>query len=128
MRPAVPARAPSATAIETNPSVPIGADEATERVREPPSTSASTPSGSGAAIENSRSSRFSGYGYVVSRVRSSSRDSPGSTSSVAPVNTGGWFSRGVTVIGSTRVAMRPSGSSAPSPSVTSNAIDAGPKY
>ncbi|OUD84850.1 hypothetical protein CMMCAS03_14460 [Clavibacter michiganensis subsp. michiganensis] len=43
----------------------------------------------------------------------------------APVNTGGWFSVGVTVIGSTSAAVRPP---APEPSVTVNEIAAGPKY
>ena len=43
------------------------------------------------------------------------------------MSTGGWFSRGVTVMGSTIVATRPSGSVAEAPSVTSNESEAGPK-
>lgn len=61
----------------------------------------------------------------MSRLRSITFCWPGSNSIVAPVNTGGWSSRGVTVIGSTRVAVR---ADAPPPSDTSNEIDAGPKY
>ncbi len=44
------------------------------------------------------------------------------------MNAGGWFCRGVTLMGSTRVAFRPAGSFADVPSVTSKEIDAGPKY
>ncbi|OUE25143.1 hypothetical protein BFL36_05490 [Clavibacter michiganensis] len=52
-------------------------------------------------------------------------DCPGSRSITAPVNTGGWFSVGVTVIGSTSAAVRPPPS--PAESVTVKEIAAGPK-
>ena len=52
---------------------------------------------------------------------------PGSKSMRAPVNTGGWFSRGVTSIGRTIVATLPPGSVALDPSVTWNEMEAGPK-
>ncbi|OUE32102.1 hypothetical protein BFL35_01665 [Clavibacter michiganensis] len=54
-----------------------------------------------------------------------SLDCPGSRSMTAPVNTGGWFSVGVTVTGSTSAAVRPP---SPAASVTVNEIAAGPKY
>jgi hypothetical protein len=54
------------------------------------------------------------------------RVSPGCISTEEPVNAGGWFDRGVTVIGSTSVATRPLPPFADDPSVTSNEIDALP--
>ena len=65
---------------------------------------------------------------MVSFSRSSTFVSPGSKSITPPPKTGGWFSRGVTLIGSTSVATRPFGSVALVPSVTSNDMEAGPKY
>src|SRR5690606_3272006 len=73
--------------------------------------------------------RGSPSGSTTTRARSSDASSPAATSSSAvPRTSGGWLRLARTSIGNVSTAVRPSGSSGPSPSVTSNVTDAGPTY
>src|SRR3954466_15274367 len=127
MRPAWPAFTASFTPMEIDGVDPFGVPVATVTVSFCPSSEALTPSGRGFWIEYTSSFWSLAYGYLVTLVRSIDLVWPGSNSISAPVNTGGWFSRGVTSIGRTIVATFPSGSVALEPSVTWNEMEAGPK-
>ena len=119
---------PSSALTVNRACVPLAVSAAAETFSAVPSMDAVRPCGTDPFSRKVSLPWSSGSGSVASAARSSeAASSPGATFMVAPTIVGGWLSGGSTVIGIVRVALRPSGSSGPVPSVTSKVIASVPK-
>ncbi len=112
----------SVTVYGTVKLLPLGTDGSAWSVTREPDSVADSPSGSPPSSKR----RSSLSGSFANRPRSTTLSSPAATLPDGEPGSGGRFSGGSTVIGSVSTAVLPSGSSGPSPSVTSNVTDAGP--